>query len=349
MLETIVEKIPLVDKSLLKEILARLDNLTKPPGSLGVLEEIAAGYCLATGTSRPLLGRKAIFTMAADHGVACQGVSAFPREVTRQMVRNMLQGGAAVNVLARHAGAETRIVDIGVDDPLIGAQGLIRRKIRNGSGDISQGPAMTLEETRRAIQVGIDLALEAADEGFTLIGTGEVGIGNTTPAAALIAALLPCPPEEVTGRGTGLDDAGLKRKTDLVRRVLEVNRAALATPLETLAAVGGMEFAGLCGLILGAASRRMPTVVDGFISAAAALCACRICPRVRDYLFFSHFSAEKGYARFAALMGIRPILDLGMRLGEGTGAALGMQIIEAAVKIYNEMATFAAAGVAAKD
>ncbi len=260
----------------------------------------------------------------------------------------MLQGGSAVNVLARHAGAETRVVDIGVDNPLEGAEGLLRRKVRNSSGDISQGPAMSMEEVRQAIQVGVDLALEAVDEGFTLIGTGEMGIGNTTPSSALLAALLPCPVEDITGRGTGIDDATLEHKTALIRQALEVNSQSLSSPLEALAAVGGLEIAGICGLILGAASRRVPVVVDGFISSAGALAACRHCPRVRDYLFFSHFSAEVGYARFAEAMKIRPILDLGMRLGEGTGAALAMQIIEAAVKIYNEMATFDSAGVAGK-
>jgi nicotinate-nucleotide--dimethylbenzimidazole phosphoribosyltransferase len=348
MLEKIIEKISPLDISLLGGIHSHLDHLTKPPGSLGYLEEIAARYCLITDTVRPTLGRKIIFTFAADHGVANQGVSAFPREVTPQMVRNMLLGGAGVNVLARHAGVEARVVDIGVDDPLEGAEGLIRRKVRSGSGDISQGPAMSIEDTRHAIQVGIDLALEAVEEGFSLIGTGEMGIGNTTPSSALFAALLPCPVEEITGRGTGIDDTTLERKTDLIRKALEVNREDRSSPLETLAALGGLEIAGICGLILGAASRRVPVVVDGFISSAAALCACRLCPQVRGYLFFSHFSAEAGYARFAEMMGIRPILDLGMRLGEGTGAALAMQVIEAAVKIYNEMATFDSAGVAGK-
>jgi nicotinate-nucleotide--dimethylbenzimidazole phosphoribosyltransferase len=345
MLEKTIEKIAPLDTTLLGEIHAHLDNLTKPPGSLGYLEKIAAQYCLITNTTCPVLGRKIIFTFAADHGVASRGVSAFPKEVTPQMVRNMLNGGSGVNVLARHAGAETRVVDIGVDDPLDGAEGLIRRKVRSGSGDISQGPAMSMEEARQAIQVGIDLALEAAREGFTLIGTGEMGIGNTTPSSALFAALLPCPVEEITGRGTGIDDAVLERKTSLIRQALEVNSHSLSSPLKALAALGGLEIAGICGLILGAASQRVPVVVDGFISSAAALCACRLCPQVRGYLFFSHFSAEAGYARFAEMMGIRPILDLDMRLGEGTGAALAMQIIEAAVKIYNEMATFNSAGV----
>lgn len=348
MLEEIIEKISPLDTALLADIHAHLDSLTKPTGSLGYLEEIATRYCLITNTMTPMLGPKIIFTFAADHGVTSRGVSAFSKGVTKQMVRNMLRGGAAVNVLARHAGAETRVVDIGVDGPLEGDTELIRRKVRNGTDDISQGPAMSMEEARQAIQVGVELALGTADKGFALIGTGEMGIGNTTPSSALFSALLPCSIEEVIGRGTGLDKAGLERKTVLVQQALEVNRQALFSPLETLAAVGGLEIAGICGLILGAASRRVPVVVDGFISSAGALTACRLCPRVRDYLFFSHFSAEKGYGRFTEIMEIRPILDLGMCLGEGTGAALAMQIIEAAVKIYNEMATFDAAGVAGK-
>jgi nicotinate-nucleotide--dimethylbenzimidazole phosphoribosyltransferase len=348
MLEQTIEKIHPLDTSLLGAIHAHLDNLTKPPGSLGFLEEIAARYCLITRTTRPVLGKKVIFTFAADHGVADKGVSAFPKEVTPQMVRNMLRGRAGVNVLARHAGAETRVVDIGVADPLDGAVGLIREKIRRGSRDVSEGPAMSMGEVREAIQVGIALADKAAEEGFTLIGTGDMGIANTTPSSALFAALLPCPVDAITGRGTGIDDTLLEHKKSVIRQALEVNRQALTTPLTTLAALGGLEIAGICGLILGAASRRTPLVVDGFISAAAALCAWKLCPLVGDYLFFGHFSAEAGYARFAEQMKIKPLLDLGMRLGEGTGAALAMQVIEAGVKIYNEMATFDAAGIAGK-
>jgi nicotinate-nucleotide--dimethylbenzimidazole phosphoribosyltransferase len=207
---------------------------------------------------------------------------------------------------------------------------------------------MSMGEVREAIQVGIALADKAAEEGFTLIGTGDMGIANTTPSSALFAALLPCPVDAITGRGTGIDDTLLEHKKSVIRQALEVNRQALTTPLTTLAALGGLEIAGICGLILGAASRRTPLVVDGFISAAAALCAWKLCPLVGDYLFFGHFSAEAGYARFAEQMKIKPLLDLGMRLGEGTGAALAMQVIEAGVKIYNEMATFDAAGIAGK-
>jgi len=344
-LQKTITSIQPLDTSLEPEVRRHLDSLTKPPGSLGRLEELAARYCLITGTTRPQLGRKRIFTFAADHGVAEEGVSAFPKEVTPQMVRNMLAGGAGVNVLARHVGAEVCVVDIGVDDPLEGTSGLCRRKVRQGTANIACGPAMSLEEAEEALEVGIELAEAAWEEGVRLIGTGEMGIANTTPSAALFAALLPCAVEEVVGRGTGIDDTRLTKKVAVVKRALEVNGERLSDPLSTLAALGGLEIAGICGLILGAAARRMPVVVDGFISSAGALVACKLQPAVKNYLFFSHCSAEKGHRTFCELFGIKPLLDLEMRLGEGTGAALAMSLIEAAVKVYNEMATFDSAGV----
>lgn len=341
----LVRSIPPVDRSLEAAARAHLDRLTKPPGSLGRLEDIAVRYCCATGTLKPSLGKKIIFTFAGDHGVAAEGVSAYPKEVTPQMVMNMLEGGAAVNVLAAHAGAEVRVVDIGVDHPMEGAGALIRRKIRPGTGNISKEPAMTIDEAVRAIEAGAGLAREAAVEGAALIGTGEMGIANSTPSAALFAALLPASPAEVTGRGTGIGDESLSRKIQVIERALSLHQESLSSPLQALAAVGGLEIAGICGLILGAASRRVPVVVDGFISSAGALVACRLCESVKEYLFFSHCSDEAGHKVFFSRFGAEPILDLGLRLGEGTGAALAMPIIEAAIKIYNEMATFGSAGV----
>jgi nicotinate-nucleotide--dimethylbenzimidazole phosphoribosyltransferase len=341
----LTESIPQVDHSLAAEARAHLDRLTKPPGSLGRLEDIAVKYCCATGSLKPVLGKKIIFTFASDHGVAAEGVSAYPKEVTPQMVMNMLAGGAAVNVLAAHAGAEVRVVDIGVDDSMAGAEGLIRRKIRSGSGNISKEPAMTMDEAERAIEVGAELAREAVAEGAALIGTGEMGIANTTPSAALFAALLAASPAEVTGRGTGIGDESLSRKIQVIEQSLSLHKESLSDPLQALAAVGGLEIAGICGLILGAASSRVPVVVDGFISSAGALVACQMCERVKDYLFFSHCSDEAGHKVFFSRFGAEPILDMALRLGEGTGAALAMPIIEAAVKIYNEMATFGSAGV----
>jgi nicotinate-nucleotide--dimethylbenzimidazole phosphoribosyltransferase len=337
-----------VNRDLEPEIKSHLDNLTKPPGSLGKLEDLATRYCLIRGTSEPVLGKKVIFTFAGDHGVADEGVSAFPKTVTPQMVRNMLAGGAAVNVLARHAGAEVRVIDIGVDDPLEDAPGLIRRKIKPGTANIARGPAMTVEEAVEAIKVGIELAQQAAKEGATLIGTGEMGIANTTPSSALFSVLLPCTVEEITGRGTGIDNNTLAHKVKVIEQAIATNARRLSDPLETLAALGGLEIAGICGLALGAASCGIPVVVDGFISSAGALVACKLNEHVKDYLFFSHRSQEAGHKIFFREFGVAPILDLEMRLGEGTGAALAMSIIEASLKVYSEMATFDSAQVANK-
>jgi nicotinate-nucleotide--dimethylbenzimidazole phosphoribosyltransferase len=348
-LESLINEIVPVNRNIEPAITAHLDNLTKPRGSLGRLEEFALRYCLATGTATPVLGKKRIYTFAADHGVVDEGVSAFPKAVTPQMVRNMLGGGAAVNVLARHAGVEVRVVDMGVDDPLDNAPELIRKKIGHGTANIARRPAMTFDDAQRAVMAGAGLAAEAVANGVTLIGTGDMGIANTTPSAALMAVLLPCEVEAITGRGTGIDDAGLERKITVIRRAIDFNRERCKDgPLAVLAALGGFEIAGICGLVLGAALSRTPVVVDGFISSAGALAACRICPQTADYIFWSHCSGERGHATFFNLFGVRPILDLGMRLGEGTGAALAMTIIEAAIKVYNEMATFESAGVSGK-
>ena len=348
-LKTILDAITPVDRSLEPEICAHLDNLTKPPGSLGELEDLATRYCLMTDTISPRMGKKRIITFAGDHGVANEGVSAFPREVTPQMVYNMLAGGAGINVLARHVGADLQVVDIGVADPLEGASKIVRRKVKPGTDNMSRGPAMNSEEAVKAIQVGMELAHAAADDGVTLLGTGEMGIANTTPSSALYASLIPCPVVEVTGRGTGIDDTRLQHKIKIIERSLEINAARLDDPLSTLAAVGGLEIAGICGLILAAAGRKLPVVVDGFISTAAALVAMRLSESVIDYLFFSHCSAEAGHRTFFERLRIRPILDLNLRLGEGTGAALAMHLIEGAVKIYNEMATFDSAGVSGRE
>ncbi len=348
-IDEVVASISGVDKSIEPEIQAHLDDLTKPPGSLGRLEEIAMKCCLISGKPKLSAGKKRIFCFAGDHGVADEGVSAFPKEVTPQMVMNMLGGGAAINVLSSHVGAELVVIDIGVDDALDGAQGLCRKKVVSGTNNIAIGPAMSVENASRAVEVGIELAQSAADEGVTLVGTGDMGIANTTPSSALFAALLPCPVEEITGRGTGIDDDKLKNKIDVIKRALDVNKGNTSDPLSTLAALGGAEIAGICGVILGAASRRIPVAVDGFISSAGALVACRMCEHVKDYLFFSHLSEEQGHKTFMERFGVEPLLDLKMRLGEGTGAALAMSLIEAAIKIYNEMATFSSVGVSEKD
>lgn len=349
LLKKTLEKIKPIDMSMEQKIQHHLDSLTKPQGSLGMLEEIAKRYCMSKGTVSPKLEKKMIFTFAADHGVVEEGVSAYPKEVTPQMVLNMLNGGAAINVLASHANASVKVVDIGVDYDFDDAPNLIKRKIAKGTRNIRKEPAMDKAQAIRAIEVGIELSEEAAKQGVDILGTGDMGIGNTTPSAALYAALIPEKVENVTGRGTGIDDEVFKRKIEVIKDALEVNKDKLNSPIEALAALGGFEIAGICGLILGGAANKIPVVVDGFISSAGALVAYRINPMIKDYLFFSHKSQEAGHSKFLEWMGVKPILDLGMRLGEGTGAALAMTIIEASVKIYNEMATFDSAGVSKRE
>jgi nicotinate-nucleotide--dimethylbenzimidazole phosphoribosyltransferase len=339
-----------VNTSVTDAVQAHLDDLTKPQGSLGRLEAIAMAYCRARGTAAPACQRKRVVAFAADHGVTAEGVSAFPAEVTPQMVMNMLAGGAAINVLTRHAGAELRVVDIGVNDPLEAAgDTLCRHKVRSGTANMAQGPAMTTDEMYEAVAVGIDMASQAAADQVDLLASGEMGIGNTTASTALFSVLLELPVEAITGRGTGIDDAALAHKIDVIKQAIETNRPLLHSPLGTLAAIGGLEIAGICGLILGSAAHRIPVVVDGFISTAGALCATTVKPEVADYLMFSHRSNEQGHRRVLEAMGVAPILNLDLRLGEGTGAALAMPIIEAAINTYNEMATFSGAGVSSRD
>lgn len=347
--QALVDSVDPVDRTLESEAQAHLDDLTKPQGSLGRLEEVARQFVMATGSLRPVLERKKICCFAADHGVAAEGVSAFPAEVTPQMVYNMLAGGAAINVLSRHAGAELEVVDMGVNHDFPATPGLVQKKVRHGSRNMAEGPAMTGEETLRALMAGADVALDAADKGFHLLGTGEMGIANTTPATALYSVLLDIPVGEITGRGTGIDDRRLEHKKGVIERSIECNRERCRTPLGTLASLGGFEIAGIAGFIIGAASRRLPVVVDGFISSAGALAAMKLCPAAAGYLFFSHLSSEQGHRRVMESLGVRPILDLDLRLGEGTGGALAMQVIEGAIRIYNEMATFSSASVAGKE
>lgn len=348
LLESTLSSIRPAEHSLATAIQAHLDDLTKPQGSLGRLEEMAMRYSLASGHAKPLPVKARICCFAGDHGVAEEGVSAFPKAVTPQMVLNMLAGGAAINVFARHAGADLQVVDIGVDADLSTASGLLHHKVARGTANLAKGPAMTRAQVVAALEVGIGLARQAASDGITLLGTGDMGIANTTPATALFAAFLNLAPADITGRGTGVDDARLKHKIEVIEKSLAVNREALTNPLETLAALGGLEIAGIAGLILGGAALRIPVVVDGFISSAGALAAIRLQPATKDYLFFSHLSGEQGHRAVMRTMGTRPILDLDMRLGEGTGGALAMTIISAAIKMSNEMATFSSAHVSGK-
>ena len=339
-----IKKITAVDTSNDERVQKQLDSLTKPPGSLGRLEEIVKDFARSSANGSPAIKKKTIFVMAGDHGVAKSGVSAFPAEVTPQMVLNFLNGGAAINVLARHTGCETKVVDMGVNYDFQNPPGLIDRKIGRGTKNIAEGAAMTEQETVKAIMAGIRLAEEAAKSGTDIIGTGEMGIANTTPSTAIFCALLGFSPEDITGSGTGLDEKGISRKAEAVKQALEKNEP-FGDPLETLMKLGGFEIAGLVGIILGSARMNIPVVVDGFISTAAAVVAMEAAPYVRRKLFFAHLSTEKGHRKVMEKLDVKPILDLDMRLGEGTGAALAISIIEASLKIFNEMATFESAGV----
>jgi nicotinate-nucleotide--dimethylbenzimidazole phosphoribosyltransferase len=333
-------KIQRPDRAILPLLQKHLDNLTKPPGSLGRLEELARTFGLMRGSTELILQKRAVFTFAADHGVSRAGVSAYPREVTAQMVFNFLSGGAAINVLCRHYGIQNVVVDVGVDYEFPSLEGLVSRKVGRGTENFNEMPAMTEQQAIRSIEAGMDLA-----EGYDLVGTGEMGIGNTTSSAAILAVLTGSTAEEVAGRGTGVDDERLRHKTKVIGEALARHKPDPNNALDVLAKIGGFEIGAIAGLILGAASRRTPVVVDGFISGAGALIATRLEPACRDYLFFSHLSRERGHRRMLEFFDARPILDLDMCLGEGTGAAIAMDVISAAVRIYSEMATFESASV----
>jgi nicotinate-nucleotide--dimethylbenzimidazole phosphoribosyltransferase len=333
------------DETLLAAAQRRLDSGAKPQGSLGRLEEFARRMAAITGTLEPDTIRKIIFTFAGDHGIVEEGVSAFPKEVTPQMVYNFLAGGAGVNVLARHIGAEVLVVDVGVDHDFGGLDGLIHRKVARGTRNFAKGPAMTREEAVAAMEVGIALAREAKHGGVAMLGTGEMGIGNTTPSSAIIAAIDRRSVREVTSRGTGIGDSALEHKIGVIEAGLRLNRPDPADPLDVLAKVGGLEIAAIAGLVLGGAACRLPVVVDGFISTAGALIAAELSPAVKGYLFAAHRSVETGHGFMLERLGLEPILELNLRLGEGTGAALAMSLVEAGVKIMKEMATFDEAGV----
>jgi nicotinate-nucleotide--dimethylbenzimidazole phosphoribosyltransferase len=347
-LQAVLGRIEPVDHQWFEKAQARLDRLTKPRGSLGRLEEVAARYVMMTEEIKPTVPRGAVFTFAADHGVTKQNVSAYPREVTPQMVLNFLRGGAGVNVLAHHVGVEVKVIDIGVDHEFEAIPGLIAKKVMRGTGNILSEPAMTRAQAEESVMVGVELASQAAQEGIGLIGTGDMGIGNTTPSAAITSVMTGRPVVDVTGRGTGVDDAGYKRKVSVIQQALDLHRPDRTDVLDVLAKVGGLEIGGLAGLILGSAAARVPVVLDGFIAGAAALIAVGLQSRCREYLIASHCSVEPGHQAILDHLGLRPLLDLDLRLGEGTGACLGMSLVYAAIKIYTEMATFDEAGVSEK-
>jgi nicotinate-nucleotide--dimethylbenzimidazole phosphoribosyltransferase len=328
----------------------RLNSLTKPAGSLGYLEEIVRRYAAIRHDSSARMGRGAIAVFVADHGVASEGVSAFPQTVTAEMLRNIAGGGAAISVLARRFGYQLKVIDVGVkvDTSATPLEGVIYRRVGAGTANLLHAPAMTPAETMRALEVGIEVARDLTRSGVTVIGIGEMGIANSTSAAAILSAITHIAPDAMVGRGTGLDDAGVRRKTEVVVRALSRHRGALDDGESMLAALGGFEIAAMAGVCLAGAALNIPIVVDGFIGTAAAAVAERIRPGLFEYLFFSHRSAEGGHALALEHFKVRPILDLDLRLGEGTGGALAMQVIESALDLFHKMATFASAGVTGK-
>jgi len=340
-----IERIQPVDPGWMEQARARQLQLTKPPGSLGRLEEIANRLAGIQATLSPSVERARIVLFAADHGVCAEGVNPYPQAVTAQMVVNFLRGGAAINALARVAGVELEIVDAGVAHPIPETRGLICRAIAPGTKNFCLEPAMTRAQAMAALSLGIEMAERASAEGCTLLGMGEMGIANTTAASALTAALTGREPHTVIGRGTGADERCMARKRSAVERALALHARHIQEPLELLARLGGFEIGAMCGFCLGAAAHRCAVLVDGFIATAAAALAARFHGGVRDYLFAAHRSTEPGHAPLLELLGQRPLLDLEMRLGEGTGAALAVPVVRAAVAAFTRMATFASAGV----
>jgi nicotinate-nucleotide--dimethylbenzimidazole phosphoribosyltransferase len=324
---------------------ARQQHLTKPPLSLGRLEEIANRVVAIQRTLTPEVDPARIVVFAGDHGVASEGVSPYPREVTAQMVLNFLAGGAAINVLCRTNGVQLKVVDVGVAAELPEAPGLVRRRVRAGTRNFLREPAMTEEEAVQALEAGIEMALEASMEGARMVGMGEMGIGNTTSASAIACALTGIPAAEATGRGAGADDRMLARKVDVIDEAITLHRLRLKDPLAVLASLGGFEVAAMAGFCLGAAAQKLVVVVDGFIATAAAALAVTMKQECAGFLFAGHRSVEQGHGALLEVIRQKPILDLGMRLGEGTGAALAMGVIRGAVAAFREMATFESAGV----
>lgn len=343
-----INSIKPLDERAMAEARMRQDNLTKPQGSMGQLEFLSIQVAGIKGDARPRIIHKVIFTLAGDHGVTRKGVSAYPSEVTPQMVYNFLHGGAAINVLARQVGARVIVADLGVASVLERHPQLKDKKVALGTDNMAEGPAMSREEAIRSIEAGMELVEEELTKGMDILGTGDMGIGNTTPSSAITSALTGVDVAAVTGKGAGLDEEGWKRKVKVIQKALALNQPDPKDAIDVLSKVGGFEIGGIVGLILAGARYRIPVVIDGFISGAAALVATSLSPQVRPYLISSHQSAEPGHKRILEHLGLIPLLNLNMRLGEGTGAALGIFLIEASLKILNEMATFAEAGVSEK-
>ena len=340
-----VPVIPPINEVKRKEAADRQKILTKPTGSMGRLEDLSVDIAGMTGIVAPELKKRSVFLMAADHGITREGVSPYPAEVTPQMVMNFLNHGAAVNVLTRQSHSDVVIVDIGVNYKFPDLPGLLSRKVAMGTENMLEGPAMSREQAEKALQTGMDVLNEAADRGLELAATGEMGIGNTTSAAAITAVLCGRAPVDVTGRGTGLDDAGLVRKIAIIERILKERNPDPDDPMDILCKIGGFEIAGMAGVTIAAASRRIPLVMDGLISTAAAALAAAFVPEVGDYLIAGHRSPENGHRFLLEKLGKYPLLQLDMRVGEGTGAALAFYLVDAANNILREMATFDSAGI----
>lgn len=353
-LEEIVKKIQPVGSEWVEKAREHTLQLAIPPRALGRLHEISERICGIQETLQPEVFSKAFLVMAGDHGVASDGVSAFPQEVTGEMVKNFLRGGAGINVLARNVGAEVLVVDMGIIPDVDPGSSEYRnrfhiRKVGRGTANIARGPAMTRAQAEQSILHGFNIASELFSTGVRMLGTGDMGIGNTTPSAALGAVLTGKPVNEMVGRGTGIGDSAMDNKCEIVKRAIEINRPNAADGLDALAKVGGFEIGGIAGCVLAAAYHRRPAVIDGFISTAGALVAHSLCPAAVDYVFAGHCSEESGHRKMLAYLGLEPILDLGLRLGEGTGAALAMGVIEGAVRVFNEVLTFEQAGVTSSE
>jgi len=348
LLRSTIANISELDSEAMQQAADHQDQLTKPQGSLGILEELSIRMAGIQADPFPVVTRKVIIVMAGDHGVAAEGVSAFPPEVTPQMVGNFAAGGAGINVLARHVGAEVQVVDVGVAVP-VDIPGVISRKVRPGTANMTVGPAMSYEDAIACVEVGIEIAEAAIEAGADLLGTGDMGIGNTTPSSAILSVISETSLDLTVGRGTGIGASAMEQKREAIRRAIEINQPDPADGLDVLAKVGGLEIGGLAGVILGAAANRVPVVIDGFISGAAALIAATICPASKDYMIASHVSVEPGHKLMLDALGLKPMLFMNMRLGEGTGAALASGLVEASCKVLSEMATFGEAGVSEKD
>ncbi|MBN1226601.1 MAG: nicotinate-nucleotide--dimethylbenzimidazole phosphoribosyltransferase [Deltaproteobacteria bacterium] len=348
-LSDIIEGIGGVEEGFIEQARERTAQLVMPLRALGELHSIGERLCGIERTLLPSVEKKAFLVMAADHGIAASGVSAYPQVVTGEMVKTFLRGGAGINVLARQIDARVTVVDVGIipdlDPERYSDRRLIVNKIAKGTNNFSKAPSMTKEQAQAAIMVGFEEAGRLFNEGIEVLGTGDMGIGNTTPSSAIGSVMTGAKVEDVTGRGTGLDDDGLHRKCDVITSAIALNNPDPNDPLDVLSKVGGFEIGAIAGSILAAAFFKKPVVIDGFISGAGALIAYTLCPTVKDYMFASHQSEERGHKVILDYMGLSPILDLGMRLGEGTGAALAMTIIEAAARIIREVSTFEEAGV----